>query len=164
MTMAVVLCRVDNRLIHGQVIEAWAPRLDAEAILVVDRELPRDDFQRMILEGMGQGVFEVRVATPEEGRRILEGKWKGLKVIVLFPTVAEALAARRAGIEMERLNLGNLHPRGAGREINDSVHLTADDVRDLKELAGNGVLLEARALPGDATPDVARMIGGEDAA
>lgn len=162
--MSVVLSRVDNRLIHGQVIEAWAPRLNADAILVVDRALPRDDFQRMILEGMGQGTFEVRVAAPEEGRRLLEEKWKGCRVIVLYPTVAEALAARRAGLEMDRLNLGNVHPTGANREINDSVHLSEEDVRDLKELLGMGVAVEARALPGDATPDVARMIGWGGAA
>jgi PTS system mannose-specific IIB component len=162
--MTVVLSRVDNRLIHGQVIEAWAPRLNAEAILVVDRELPRDAFQKMILEGMGQGTFEVRVTGPEEGRRLLEGKWKQFRVIVLYPTVAEALAARREGLEMERLNLGNVHPNGANREINDSVHLSDSDVRELMELLGMGVAVEARALPGDSTPDVARLIGWGGAA
>ncbi|NTU60380.1 MAG: PTS sugar transporter subunit IIB, partial [Deltaproteobacteria bacterium] len=51
--MPVVLARVDNRLVHGQVLEAWVPRLGIEAILVVDADLAQDPFQRAVIEGLG---------------------------------------------------------------------------------------------------------------
>ncbi|MFL5446580.1 MAG: PTS sugar transporter subunit IIB, partial [Myxococcales bacterium] len=33
------LVRVDNRLVHGQVLEAWVPALSVQAILVADDEV-----------------------------------------------------------------------------------------------------------------------------
>jgi PTS system mannose-specific IIB component len=62
--VAVVLARVDNRLVHGQVLEAWVPALDVEAILVVDPELGGDRLQKMVLEGLSRQGLRIQIVTP----------------------------------------------------------------------------------------------------
>jgi len=161
----VLLHRVDNRLIHGQILEAWAPRLGADAILVVDDALYEDDFQRMLLEGMGQGLLDVRTARAGEGAAIVNGEWKNKRAIVLYRSVALALAALRAGMAIDTLNLGNIHPGGQTiREVNASVHLSAEDEEGLREILSRGVAVEARAVPAEASPDMAALLANASGA
>ncbi|MBI5445189.1 MAG: PTS sugar transporter subunit IIB, partial [Deltaproteobacteria bacterium] len=52
--MSILLARVDSRLVHGQVLEVWVPRLRADAIVAVDRALAGDPFRRRLVEGLSR--------------------------------------------------------------------------------------------------------------
>lgn len=156
--MGVVLARVDSRLVHGQVLEGWVPRLKAEAILVVDRELVSDPFQRTLLESLGRPGLEVRLVTPGRAAELLGGALAGRRVLVLFAGVGQAVEARKAGVVFDGLNLGNVHPRPQSRALTTSVYLTAEDVALLDDLMRGGVRLEARAVPADRSPDLAAWV------
>jgi PTS system mannose-specific IIB component len=152
--VSILLARVDNRLVHGQVLEVWVPRLRAEAIVAVDRALAGDPFQRRLVEGLSRAGVEVTVATPEEAAALVCGALKGRKLLLLFADLRQALETCRAGVELRELNLGNLHPRPGSRALTTTVYLTAEDVECLAALQSAGVEVEARALPTDKSPDV----------
>lgn len=149
-----VLARVDNRLVHGQVLEAWVPRLGAQAVVVVDREKARDPLHRMILEGLGRPGLEVRLEDPAGAARWLAREGRERRVLVLFEGLAQALEALEAGVEFAVLNLGNLHPRPGSRPVTPTVYLTEEDWRGLERLRAAGVEVEARAVPADRSPAV----------
>ncbi|MDF1556134.1 MAG: PTS sugar transporter subunit IIB [Deferrisomatales bacterium] len=157
--MAVVLARVDSRLVHGQVLEAWVPALGVDTILVVDPELGGDPLQRMVLEGLSSRGLHIQIAPPREAAELLTGALRDTRVMVLFRGLREAVAARAAGVPFEVLNLGNLHPSQDSSSLTVSVYLTAEDERMLRELAECGLALEARAVPADRGPDVNRWLG-----
>ena len=156
--MAVVLARVDNRLVHGQVLEAWVPALGVDAILVVDPELGDDRLQKMVLEGLSRRGLHVKIVTPREAVALLAGVLRDTRVMVLFRGLRQAFVAREAGVPFEVLNLGNLHPCQESSSLTVSVYLTAEDEQLLRELAECGVALEARAVPADRGPDVSRWL------
>ena len=156
--MAVVLARVDNRLVHGQVLEAWVPALGVDAILVVDPELGGDRLQKMVLEGLSRRGLHVQIVTPREAVALLAGVLRDTRVMVLFRGLRQAFVAREAGVPFEVLNLGNLHPCQESSSLTVSVYLTAEDEQLLRELAECGVALEARAVPADRGPDVSRWL------
>jgi PTS system mannose-specific IIB component len=156
----VVLARVDNRLVHGQVLEAWVPRLGVDAILVVDADLASDAFQRAVIEGLGLGGVGIQLCSPEEAVRLLESSLGRGRILLLFAGISQALAALKRGVRFEHLNLGNLHPRQGGRSVTPSVYLTADDLDVLRELLSEGVDLEARAVPNERSPDIAALVRG----
>lgn len=156
--MPVVLARVDNRLVHGQVLEAWVPRLGVERILVIDADLAADAFQRCVIEGLGLGGVGVRLCTPEEGAALLAGEMSPYRTLLLFAGVSQALGAMRRGVRFERLNLGNLHPRAGSTEVTMSVYLTAADLEGLAELVAAGIEVEAKAVPSDRSPDMAELL------
>ncbi len=156
--MAVVLARVDNRLVHGQVLEAWVPALGVDTILVVDPELGEDRLQKMVLEGLSRRGLHVKIVTPLEAVALLAGVLRETRVMVLFRGLRQACVARDAGVPFEALNLGNLHPCQESSSLTVSVYLTAEDEQLLRELAECGVSLEARAVPADRGPDVSRWL------
>lgn len=160
--MSVHLVRIDSRLVHGQVLEAWAPQLEVDAILVVDGPRAGDAFHRAIFGALSRPGLEVRVETPQDAAALLGGAWQTRRVLVLFEGLPQALAGRAAGIPFRHLNLGNLHPRPGSRPVTASVHLTPEDWRDLARLRAEGVEVEARAVPGDRSPPLVAPHGEED--
>lgn len=158
--MAVVLARADSRLVHGQVLEAWVPALGVDCILVVDRELVLDPLRRMLLESLGRGGVQVHIADPAEAVQLLEGPLAERRVLLLFAGLREASDAREAGVPFHVLNLGNLHPRQGSRSLTVSVYLTEEDEVILRHLQDCGVVLEARAVPSDRSPDLRRWLDG----
>jgi PTS system mannose-specific IIB component len=160
--MPVVFARVDNRLVHGQVLEVWVPRLRANAILAVDRGLAGDAFQRSLVECLSRCGVEVMVASPEEAVGLVEGQFRGRKLLLLFADLRQAVDACRAGLELRELNLGNLHPRPGSKALTTTVYLTAEDVECLSVLRAAGVAVEARTLPTDKSPDVWAKLSSPD--
>ena len=152
--MAVVLARVDNRLVHGQILEAWVPRLKADTIVVIDRDLVADALRKSLLQGLSHAGLEVRLMDPEQAAFFVAGEGEQRRVILIFSDIRRAVEALEAGVCFDRLNLGNIHPEPGSRAVTRSVNLTADDARALAGLRSRGVCVEARAVPSDRSPDL----------
>lgn len=161
--MPAELFRVDNRLIHGQVLEAWVPRVRAQAILVVDESASADPFQKSVLEAMGQCVISVIVTPPENAAKELAALGPK-RVIVLFKDIGQAYRSHRAGLKMELLNLGNIHPAKKSAALTPSVNLTRADIEMLREMMKDGMNVEARSIPAESGPSVAAFLAEEGAA
>ncbi len=156
--MSVVLARVDNRLVHGQVLETWVPHVRADLIVVVGEAESRDPFRRSLFEALSTPRLRVEVVRPEEAGRAVT-RDPARRILVLFPDVEAAWAAFRAGLRFDRLNLGNVHPREGGRPVSRTVYLTDEDLEELRGLVAAGVELDVRAVPSDPAPPPETVLG-----
>lgn len=146
--MGIVLFRVDERLIHGQVVIGWGHELRPGRYILVDDDLAASDWEQELYR-LGVVDAEVEFVGVDEARRRLE-EWRddGARSILLTRDVAtmRRLAEDRR-LEGERVNLGGIH-HGPGRaEVLRYLHLTDEDRDDLRELAEQGVEVTARDLP-----------------
>jgi PTS system mannose-specific IIB component len=147
---AVALVRVDNRLVHGQVLEAWLPALDAHGILVADDEaagnvLARSAMALAIPPGVNFSVLRLAAAA-----ELLKPGGKGpqaQRTLVLLRDVRDAVKLHQGGVALPQLNLGNVH-FGAGRkQVSPSVFLDQGEMAALDQLAASGTTIEIRAVP-----------------
>ncbi|MCA1826061.1 MAG: PTS sugar transporter subunit IIB [Myxococcales bacterium] len=157
---SVALVRVDNRLVHGQVLEAWLPALDAQGILVADDEaaanvLARSAMALAIPPGVKFEVLRVKAAA-----EALKPGGKGppaSRTLVLLREVRDAEALHDAGVAIPQLNLGNVHFGVSRRQVAPSVFLDKDELAALERLAAQGTRVELRAVPTEsplALPDI----------
>ena len=121
--------RVDNRLVHGQVIEAWLPYTGARHLIVANDELAAD--------ALRQQIIELAVTLDACGE----------DCFVLFGNCQDARRASNAGIIMETLNIGNLHYGPEKMQILPHVALSAEDREDLRSIQQHLVLLDFRSVP-----------------
>jgi mannose/fructose/N-acetylgalactosamine-specific phosphotransferase system component IIB len=146
--MDIALVRVDNRLVHGQILEAWIPYLKASCIAVVDDQVALDFFQETV----------IRMAVPREVQVIISGlkefaetysftQGHGKKTILLFSTVSAALTVYRLGFRFIKLNIGNVYNEDCRLCCTPSVLLSGTDVNDIKSLHAEGVQIELRRVP-----------------
>lgn len=148
----IALVRVDNRLLHGQVLEAWMPRLGATSVVVADDEAALSPLARAAM------TLCVPCEIPARVERLAEVDFAALAesravVLVLVRDVAGLVEATRRGLTPARaplVNLGNVHFEMGRRPVTPSVFLTAGELESLRGLAAAGFAVEARAVPTEA--------------
>lgn len=146
--MPIVLQRVDERLIHGQVVIGWGGQLDPQRYLVVDDELAESAWEQELYV-LGAGDAEVVFASVAEARSAL-GHWRDepQRSVLLTRDIAAMRALAAGGLLSDtKVNLGGIH-HGPGRaEVLTYLHLTEADLDDLRAMAAEGVKISARDLP-----------------
>ncbi|GEM_PF-39733 len=147
--MAVVLTRVDNRLVHGQVLEAWMPKLDVTTVVVVDDGVAGDFLRQTIMEIAVPSQINcsfVRVDEVKETLDKLDGRAQ--RVMMLFSGIKDVRNALRMGVPIERINIGNVHFQKGKQRITPCVSLDEDELAWLMEIVRRA-RVEIRALPDD---------------
>ena len=104
----IVWSRIDSRLIHGQVIEAWLPHLGVRRVVVADDEASLDPLTKAAY-GLAIPEDVELVLAPINRIDFQALAHDGIPTLVLFREVKSAVIAREAGLPDGMLNLGNVH-------------------------------------------------------
>lgn len=146
--MPLLLYRVDDRLIHGQVVVGWGRPLGVEFIVLVDDSVRASDWEQDLYRMGVPPTIEVIFASLEEGVRDLP-RWQsdprpGLLLTADLPTMA---GLRRANTAMQRINLGGIHHQPGRTERLPYLYLTDDELSLARDLAQTGAVVEAQDVP-----------------
>ncbi|HMB14844.1 MAG TPA: PTS sugar transporter subunit IIB [Pelovirga sp.] len=159
--MNLVLTRIDNRLIHGQVLEAWVPHVKANCIVVANDVLAANSLKKMMMKASVPSRMRVEIATVADAvQLLLTDALDGFRVLLLFGTPVDALRAHRLGLNYQQLNLGNLHADAGKARFSCTVFLALEDLDDLKSLEEAGVNITARCIPADTERPWRQLIPG----
>lgn len=149
--MNLVLTRIDNRLIHGQVLEAWVPFVKADCILVANDEIAANPLKKMMMQASVPSRTKVEIGPVEDiVARLNSGALDCCRTLLLFGTTSDAVRAFRCGLTYEKLNLGNLHADKGKARLSCTVFLDPTDMDDLAMLDQAGVKITARCIPADS--------------
>lgn len=146
------LVRIDNRLIHGQIIETWLPYTGAKTVIVAEDALARDDLQQEIMALAIPQTVESLFVTIEGLAAAVENLGASAEtnsVLILFANCPDAKRAYDSGFGFTMLNVGNVHYSPGKKQISPSVALSDDDESCLKQLSKRGVELDFRCVPND---------------
>jgi PTS system mannose-specific IIB component/fructoselysine and glucoselysine-specific PTS system IIB component len=148
--MPIVLYRVDERLIHGQVVVGWGGQLRPDLFVVVDAGLAASEWeQELYLLGVPEGAA-ARFLSPDAARADLQAWRESPDRAVLLTRDVETMLvlARGRSMEGESVNLGGIHSQVGREEVLPYLFLDGDDRSRLQELSAEGVMVTARDLPG----------------
>lgn len=159
--MGVTLLRIDDRLIHGQVVEGWVPYLKVDLVVVVSDAAAGDDIQTALMKMALPPSVGLLVLPVAGAAAALTGpQMTARKALVLVPGPAEALALIEQGVAVDRVNVGGLHHTVGKVQLGRALFLDEKDRLALKALAAKGLRLEGRALPGDAEENLTAVLEG----
>lgn len=149
--MNIALARVDNRLIHGQVMEAWVPFVHADCIVVANDAVSSSPMKRAMMEACVPRKLQLFIGSIGEiAEQFQNGKISASKVLLLFETSCDALHAYRLGVPFTRLNLGNMHASQGKVAVSCTLCIDGDDVGNLRDLESLGVDITAQCVPQDS--------------
>jgi mannose/fructose/N-acetylgalactosamine-specific phosphotransferase system component IIB len=147
--MPIVLFRVDERLIHGQVVVGWGGPLHVDRIVVVDDSLAASPWEQELYCLGVPPEIDARFASVEEARAQFAG-WSGdgHRTIVLVRDVATARRMAEDGLlRGVEVNLGGVHHAAGRTALLPYLHLTRAEVEALREIGERGGEVSARDLP-----------------
>jgi mannose/fructose/N-acetylgalactosamine-specific phosphotransferase system component IIB len=146
--VSVVLFRIDDRLIHGQVVVCWGQATQAVFIVLVDDEVRVSDWEQELYRmGVPPSVNVEFASLAEAIEKVPAWEADARKGIVLTGDL-ETMAALCAGAPSVRtVNVGGVHFRAGRTERLRYVYLTDEEAARLRRLAASGVEVTAQDVP-----------------
>jgi len=150
--MSLDLVRVDDRLIHGQVVVGWGRELQPDLVVLADDEVAASEWeQELYCMGAPEGM-KVEFTTVEDAASSVD-RWANsdCKTMILVSDI-DSLARLCAGApSIRKVNLGGVHNEGDRRQHLPYLFLSDAEVVQLRDLATRGIHITAQDLP-TATP------------
>ncbi|MDD4858397.1 MAG: PTS sugar transporter subunit IIB [Candidatus Krumholzibacteria bacterium] len=145
----IVLFRIDDRLIHGQVILGWGSALKPDRIVLADDEVASNDWEKNLYASSVPPEIKVSILSlTEAAAQIKRGIFDTEKVILLVRHPRCVVALMDLGVSVGEVNVGGMHYRDGREKVLDNVYVDADERAIMRDLVKRGVTLDGRALPG----------------
>lgn len=139
------LIRIDDRLIHGQVVVGWGNYLNPKYIIIVDDEISQDDFEKEIyLLGVPPNMKGF-ILSIKEAKLKLKNEIKD-NYILLLKSLKTAYQFVESGIDVDKINIGGLHD-ASKKKFNRYIYVDQEDMYYLNKILNCNVGLYIQDLP-----------------
>ena len=153
------LYRIDNRLVHGQIISTWMPYLRLKRFVVINDGLPSSALRmKMFRMAIPLAVEFCAMTVEEAGKNLREVLQSDVATIVLIESIEDAVRLFESGHTFTNLNIGNVHHGPERRSYTPSVFLSDADISKLKQLFRRGVRCEIKSLPTQDAMDLSPLL------
>ena len=143
------LCRVDHRLLHGQVAFSWTNAVQADCILVASDEVVNDEMWKTTLKlGKPAGVKLVIKDIENSVKALNSGVTDKYKLFIVVESVEDADRLARA-LDIKEINLGGTKPTDDRHVISTAVYVSDNDEKILKDLMDDGFDVFTQMVPSD---------------
>ena len=162
--MAVELMRIDDRLIHGQVVVGWGQPLDIDFIVLVDDEVASSDWEQELYRMGVPPEMEVIFASVDAAARDLPTyESDARRGIVLTGDIASMRRLLEANGQMRKVNLGGLHHRAGRAQRLRYIFLSPDEEAELRTMASRGIEITAQDVPSARPVPLTNVLDGSAA-
>lgn len=147
----ILLTRIDNRLVHGQVGVTWTKTLGANLLVVANDEAAEDKIQQQLMSvtAKSSGVG-IRFFSIDKTAAIIDRAAPSQKIFLICKTPQDVRRLIDKGVELKEVNVGNMHFSEGKRPLTKKVYVDDQDYADLKYIASKGVNLYIQDVPGDS--------------
>ena len=146
--MTVVHVRMDNRLIHGQVLVAWNSALKLDHIIVCNDLVANDPLQVAVLKAVAPPGVKVSIlGVKATADYCLSPDSENEKIFILAKFPEDGLGLVENGLKLPVLNLGNQAYVRNSKKVSNTVFLTEAGVKALKKIHESGIKITCRMMP-----------------
>lgn len=149
--------RIDDRLLHGQVLAGWVQPLGIRHVVIANDAVAEDKLQVELYRAVVPVGLKLDVLPLNKAGELRTG---GEETMILVSSPADARRLVEAGVTPDVVNIGGLHQSPGRTEIFPFVWVSADDKRDIRFLLDAGLKIEIRMLPDDPLQSLARVVEG----
>ncbi|MDW5525254.1 PTS N-acetylgalactosamine transporter subunit IIB [Carnobacterium maltaromaticum] len=154
----ILLTRIDNRLVHGQVGMTWTNTLGANLVVVANDEVATDLVQQNLMDMVLPETVQIRFFTLEKTIRIIGKAAPHQKILLVVKTPEDALTLVEGGVPIEFLNIGNLHFSEGKQQLSSTVSVDKNDVETFRKLNQLGVKMEVKGIPSERGQDLMNLL------
>jgi fructose-specific PTS system IIB component len=152
--MQILLARIDDRFIHGQVVTRWVKEFPADRLIVVSDAVAADELRKSLLISVAPSNMTASVVSVEKMIKAYHSpRYEGVSAFLLFENPRDVLRLVEGGVKITSVNVGGMRFENDREQITKSVSVTQDDIAAFKMLQSLGVKQELRQLPSDTPVD-----------
>ena len=149
--MSIEIIRVDDRLIHGQVVVGWCPDINPDVLILCDDEVAESDWERQLYEDAAHEYKARILSTTELATLAKRGDFEAERCFLIVSTPKTIVKLTELGFLPEKVTIGGMHYAPGKRKLLDYLYVDDGDVNDFRALRKLNISLECRDLP-NCTP------------
>ncbi|NLC96124.1 MAG: PTS N-acetylgalactosamine transporter subunit IIB [Erysipelotrichaceae bacterium] len=153
----IVLTRIDNRLIHGQVATQWCTSIGANLILVANDDVANNSLRQGLMDMAAPAGVATRYWSIQKTIDNIHRASDAQKIFIVCESPIDVLKLVQGGVPIKKVNIGNMHMAEGKRQVATVVAVNDEDVAAFEQLRDLGVELEIRKVPTEGTEDVSKL-------
>lgn len=129
---SILLTRIDNRLIHGQIVGEWASTVGANLLVVADDKVAADETEKSLMTIAANSLgYSVRFFTIDKTIEVIGNASSDQKILLMCRTPETVRKLIDGNVRIEEVNIGNMHPEDGKKSIAKNVYVDDKDLEDL---------------------------------
>lgn len=153
----ILLTRIDNRLIHGQVATQWNSTVGSNLILVANDAVAANKMRQSLMDMAAPNGVATRYFTLDRTIEIIGKAADHQKIFIICENPVDVLKLVEGGVPIKKVNIGNMHMSEGKRQVATSVAVDEADVEAFRRLEEKGVELEIRRVPSMQKEDLGKL-------
>ena len=154
--MPIVFARVDDRLIHGQVVQAWLPELNIDEVVIPCPKARENHIHKNLLRLSLPFEYELTVLEPVRCVSYMAGSPK--RILLLMSSLQDLQPLLEDGLAIKSVNIGGMHFKEGARKLAEHVFLDDTDKQTLHILNDLGIDIETRAVPNSKSISIKEIL------
>lgn len=152
-----VLTRIDDRLIHGQVMTAWIKQKNAVQVIVADDEVAEDDFMINVLEMAVPDEIAIGIFNRQDAAEFMsQGLDAPTILLVKGPEILNYLVDH--GVKIDQIDVGGMGAKEGRSVLYKNISTNPDENKNFMELIEKGVNVFVQVMPQDKQVSIAEYI------
>lgn len=143
----ILLTRIDNRLIHGQVATQWTSTIGANLILVANDNVASNQMRQKLMDMAAPQGVATRYFSVQKTIDVIHKAAARQHTFLIVENPEDALRLVKGGVPIKKLNIGNMHMSEGKRQVATSVAVNDEDVAAFRALQDAGVELSIQRVP-----------------
>lgn len=156
--MPINLARIDDRLIHGQVITTWVKNHDIEQVLIINDKVAGDKIQQSVLTMSAPPELKVQVFGVQKFIEIMQKTEIKRRTMLLFTNSIDVNALVENGVKIDKLNVGGMRMQEGRKSLSRAVAVTPEEEQAFKSIIARNILVEIQMVPKDPVVDLQTLI------
>ena len=156
--MPINVARIDDRLIHGQVITTWVKNYDIEQVLVINDKVAGDKVQQSVLTMSAPPGLKVLVFGVQQFIEILKKTPIKKRTMLLFTNSIDVNALVEGGLSLEKVNVGGMRMQVGRHQLSRAVSVTPEEEQAFKNLIAKNIPVEVQMVPKDPIVDLKSLL------
>ncbi|QAA21619.1 PTS N-acetylgalactosamine transporter subunit IIB [Sporolactobacillus terrae] len=157
-TPNILLTRIDNRLVHGQVGVTWVNYLGANLLIVANDEVAHDEVRQSLMDMVVSDTVGMRYFTLQKTIDIISKASPRQKIFLVLKTPEDVLVLKQGGVPISYVNVGNMHFEEGKNQITSTVSVDDEDIAAFHKLNELGVTCEIQGVPGEHAKNIMELI------
>jgi len=155
----IVLARIDDRLIHGQIVTSWCKSTSANGILIADDGLSKDSFTQRILKAAAPPDVTVAIHGVSAAAAFLAEEGDSRERWILLTKAPEAMERLLdAGIPLSKIILGGMGMKAGRTRFNKNVSASPEETACMKRLVERGIDMQYQLVPRELPVNIKKLL------
>ena len=153
----VLLTRIDERLMHGQIGSQWTKSLGANLLLIANDAVAADSFKQGIMNMAAPSGVATRFFSLQKTIDIIDKASPDQKIFIIVENPQDALTLIEGGVPITKVNIGNMAMNSGKRQVGSSVAVEDADAEVFRKMKDRGIELIIQRVPSSDVEDLDKL-------